>query len=240
LLFNIPDMSANESEINQKSLFISRKLDEDSIFHQLADKYGMTITDIPLIKIVKIPFSHTPKTDWIFFSSKNGIRFFFTQNPEVAPTVKYGVIGPSSAKTLAEYGKQADFIGKGTDLVNTGKDFRDVLGNDSILFPQAMDSLKTIQKQLAFTNTTYNIYTYKTILRTDFELPYADIVIFTSPSNVSAYLAKYKLDPRQLVIAMGRATQYKLAEHGIRNALLPNEYSEKGLYDILAKVFALE
>ena len=187
-----------------------------------------------MINIVRIPFSHTPQTDWIFFTSKNSINYFFEQQPLPAPGVKYGVISKSSANALITYGKQASFIGEGVDLNKIAKDFRQVLNNDSVLFPQAMDSLQTIQKHLAFTNTTYNLYTYKTILKTDFSLPYTDILIFTSPSNVKAYFSKYKIDGRQLVIAMGTSTKYKLSDYGIKDVLIPQEFSEKGLFDLIS------
>lgn len=218
-----------------KSIFISRSLETESAFYKAFPKESNMIIDLPLINIVKIPFSYTPQTDWIFFTSKNAIRYFFEQNPSLPDGVKYGVISPSSENTLIAFGKKADFIGNGVDLREIAKSFRIKLGNDSVLFPQAMDSLQTIQKQLAFTNTTYNLYTYKTILKTEFDLPYTDIAIFTSPSNVRAYFSKYKLDPRQIIIAMGTSTKYLLSEYGIKNVLIPNKFSEIGLCEILTK-----
>lgn len=216
-----------------KSIFISRSLTGDSVFYKQFQKTDVTVIDMPLIKLVKIPFSYTPQTDWIFFTSKNAIRYFFDQAPNLPAGVKYGVISSSSETILKEFGKQADFIGEGVDLAKIAKNFREVLQNDSVLFPQAMDSLQTIQKYLAFTNTVYNLYTYKTIIKNDFELPYTDVVIFTSPSNVKAYFSKYKLDSRQLVIAMGTSTKYKLSEYGFRDVLIPEEFSEKGLCDLV-------
>lgn len=217
-----------------KSIFISRSLSQDSIFFKRFQKSDTTVIDMPLISIVKIPFSYTPQTNWIFFTSKNAIRYFFEQTPNLPAGVKYGVISSSSENTLKAYGKQADFTGEGVDLAKIAKNFREVLQNDSVLFPQAMDSLQTIQKYLAFTNTVYNLYTYKTIIKNDFELPYTDVVIFTSPSNVKAYFSKYRLDSRQLVLAMGTSTKYKLSEYGFRDVLIPEEFSEKGLCELVA------
>lgn len=217
-----------------KSIFISRRLERESPFFKRFKREGTTVIDLPLINIAKIPFSFTPQTQWIFFSSKNSIKYFFDQNPSLPQNVKYGVIGSSSAMELKKHGREADFAGQGVDLVKIARQFREVLGNDSVLFPQAMDSLQTIQKQLAFTNTIYNLYTYKTILRTDFELPYTDVVVFTSPSNVKAYFSKYTLDSRQTIIAMGASTKYALAERGHRDVLIPNEFSEEGLCNLIA------
>lgn len=100
-----------------------------------------------------------------FFSSRNSVKHFFAQNPELPPHVKYGVVSLGSANELLLYDKKADFVGEGTDLVKIAKRFREVLQDESVLFPQAMDSLQSIQKQLAFTNTTYTYIPIKPFLK---------------------------------------------------------------------------
>lgn len=220
-------------KLSGKKIFISRKLLPDSPFNILLKDQNHQVIDQSLIQITQIRFSYTPQTNWIFFTSKNAIDYFFAQNPDVPMAVKFGVISNASAKYLLKYDVAADFIGKGVNLVNIAKEFREILQNDSILFPQAIDSYQTIQKQLAFTNTCYNLYVYKTNIRTDFDLPYSDILIFTSPSNVTAYYNKYKFDSRQLVIAIGSTTKYKLTEYNVANVLTPDSFDEKGLLDVL-------
>lgn len=218
--------------IRNKTLFISKKLSDNSVFREL-EKYDVTIIDEPLIKFTQIPFSYTPQSKWIFFSSKNAIDYFFVQRPEIADGTLYGVIGKHSAAHLSTFGKTADFIGEGVDVAQIAKHFREVLKDDSVLFPQAMDSMRSIQKYIAFSNTLFNLYTYKTAIRDDFEIPYTNIVIFTSPSNVNAYLAKYKIDERQRVIAMGSATRFRLSEFGIKNVSTPDFFGEEGLIQLL-------
>jgi uroporphyrinogen-III synthase len=191
--------------------------------------------DQSLIQINQIRYSYTPQTNWIFFTSKNSIDYFFAQNPDVPKRVKYGVISSASAKHLSNHKVAADFIGNGVSLVHIAKEFRDVLNNESVLFPQAIDSYQTIQKHLAFTNTCYNLYVYKTSIRTDFDIPYSNILIFTSPSNATAYYSKYKADSRQIVIAIGSTTKYKLSEYKVTNVLTPNSFNEEGLVDLLMK-----
>ncbi len=218
--------------IRNKTLFISKKLSDHSVFREL-EKYDVRITDEPLIKFTQIPFSYTPQSKWIFFSSKNAIDYFFVQRPEIAEGTLYGVIGKQSAAHLSTFGKIADFIGEGVDVAQIAKHFREVLKDDSVLFPQAMDSMRSIQKYIAFSNTLFNLYTYKTAIRDDFEIPYTNIIIFTSPSNVNAYLAKYKIDERQQVIAMGSATRFRLSEYGIKNVSTPDFFGEEGLIQLL-------
>lgn len=216
-----------------KSVFISRKVDENGAFTRLKNNTTITLIDEPLIEINPVRYSYTPQTKWIFFSSKNSITYFFAQNPILPTNVNYGVVSIVSANYLLTFGKEANFIGQGNNMLQIAKDFKEALKNDTVLFPQAIDSLQTIQKQLSFTNTCYNLYVYKTIIKSDFTIPYTDILIFTSPSNVLSYFNKYKIDSRQLVIAMGDATKYKLTEYGIFNVLVPNSFSENGLYELL-------
>lgn len=229
----ISNMNTEITRLMGKSIFISKKLQIDSPFQAFDQTKDFKIIDEALIKISQIRFSYTPKTKWIFFSSKNAIKHFFEQEPEIAADVYFAVISPVSANYLITFGKTATFIGEGVDIIKIAKDFRDTLKNDSVLFPQAIDSIQTIQKQLSFTNTCHNLYVYKTVIRADFDIPYSEIVIFTSPSNVKAYLSKYKISTRQTVIAIGGATKNTLKTHGISNVLTPNSFDEKGLFDVL-------
>jgi len=225
----------NSEAISQdiKSVFMSRKVEENGVFTRLKNNTNITLIDEPLIEINPVRYSYTPQTKWIFFSSKNSITYFFAQNPILPANVNYGVVSIVSANYLLTFGKEANFIGQGNNMLQIAKDFKEALKNDTVLFPQAIDSLQTIQKQLSFTNTCYNLYVYKTSIKSDFTIPYTDILIFTSPSNVLSYFNKYKIDSRQLVIAMGDATKYKLTEYGIFNVLVPNSFSENGLYELL-------
>mgnify|MGYP000845479821 CR=1 len=225
-------------KLKGKSIFISRKLNSDSPFVSLTKEEDCKIIDQSLIKITQIRYSYTPQTNWIFFTSKNAIDYFFAQNPDVPKDVKYGVISNSSANHLKTHHISADFIGKGVNLLNIAKEFRETLQNDSVLFPQAIDSYQSIQKQLAFTNTCYNLYVYKTNIRTDFDLPFSDILIFTSPSNVIAYYNKYKVDPRQMVIAIGTTTRFKLHEYNVMDVLIPDSFDEKGLFDCVVSTIS--
>lgn len=220
-------------KLKGKSIFISRKLNSDSPFVSLTKEEDCKIIDQSLIKITQIRYSYTPQTNWIFFTSKNAIDYFFAQNPDVPKDVKYGVISNSSANHLKKHHISADFIGKGVNLLNIAKEFRETLQNDSVLFPQAIDSYQSIQKQLAFTNTCYNLYVYKTNIRTDFDLPFSDILIFTSPSNATAYYNKYQPDSRQTVVAIGSSTKQKLNEYNVANVLTPLSFNEQGLLDCI-------
>lgn len=194
---------------------------------------GYDVVNESLINISQIRFTHTPPTKWIFFSSQNAIKHFFAQKPEVKPGVKYGVMSSVSAEYLAEFNKKAEFIGKGVDVTQIAKDFADFIKDDTVLFPQAIDSLQTIQKQLSFTNICHNLFVYKTTKRIDFELPHAELLVFTSPSNAQAYFEKYKHEKGQKVVAIGSTTFNQLKNYGIKNIGLPVSFDEIGLLNAI-------
>lgn len=215
-----------------KNIFISRKIETD-LFDALKVRPGITLIDESLIKITQVRYSYAPKTKWIFFSSKNGIKYFFVQNPELETDVKFAVIGQSSADYLATFKHKVDFVGKGIDINKIAEDFVAVLQDESVLFPQAIDSLKTVQKHISFSNASHNLFVYKTEIRTDFSIARPDMLVFTSPSNAVAYLGKNKIDSKQIVIAIGATTRNKLKALGVKNILIPETFSEQGLLDLM-------
>jgi len=69
---------------------------------------------------------------------------------------------------------------------------------------------------------------YETILSHDAEPSGAEILVFTSPSNVEAYFANNLIQPDQKIIAIGKSTGKKLDEVGL-SYTLPFSPDETGL-----------
>lgn len=228
-------MNIQTTATGSKIIFISRDIKEESELMALLKKSGHQVHAESLIHIDQVRYSYTPQTDWIFFSSKNAIRYFFAQQPDLKDTVKFGVMSPSSAKYLLRHEKTASFIGEGVDVTAIAKQFAAFVKDETVLFPQALDSLQSIQKQLSFTNNCFNLFVYKTTLRTDFIIPEADLLVFTSPSNVRAYFETYKFNSYQLIIAIGMATAGELKNYGIKDPAIPEAFTEKGLLDAICK-----
>lgn len=228
-------MNHSSVPVDNKSIFVSKKLTSISHLSIELNALGYHVIAEPLIKIEKIRFTHTPKTDWIFFSSQNAIQYFFIQNPELSTNVKYAVLSQSSADFLLKFDKKADFIGEGVDVTQIAKDFAKVVNDESVLFPQAIDSLQSVQKHLSFTNACHNLFVYKTSIRKDFDLPIANVLAFTSPSNVEAYFEKYKLIDGQKTVAIGSTTAFKLRSYGIKNTELATAFNDIGLLEAIKK-----
>lgn len=233
-------MTISDVSFEKKSIFISRNLRPISPLLVKLNSLGYEVLHDSLITFSKIRFTHTPPTQWIFFSSGNAISYFFTQNPELKPGVKFGVMSAVSADYLAEFGKKADFIGEGVEINKIAKEFAHVIKDDTVLFPQAIDSLQTIQKHLSFTNICHNLSVYKTTLRTDFVLPQAELLVFTSPSNVQAYFEKYRPEKDQKIVAIGSTTLNTLKGFGIKDVAMPHAFNETALLEVILELLEVK
>ena len=98
------------------TVFISRELSGSSEFKNLLAAAGWQVEGRSLVALAPLPFREMPDCDWIFFSSKNAVRFF-SQNIENQnidlPKSKWAALGQATAKVLAEYVGKVDFVGTG-------------------------------------------------------------------------------------------------------------------------------
>jgi hydroxymethylbilane synthase len=210
-------------------VFITRELAMDSFLFRALDANRYKIHGKSLIDVRPIRFTSIPETDWIFFSSRNAVSAFFGQNPQLKEGVKFAVIGTGTESALKSHGYEASFVGKTADTGEVGKAFSIVADGHSVLFPQARKSMRSVQKQLSFQTKVFDLFVYSTEIKTDIEAPDADVVIFTSPSNVEAYFEKFNLEKVQRVIAMGTTTAAKLKTYGVSDPVLPEYPDDAGL-----------
>ena len=71
---------------------------------------------------------------------------------------------------------------------------------------------------------------YETLVLNNIELPKTDILLFTSPSNVAAYMHHHTLGTEK-IIAIGKSTGKQLEMHGYTNYTLPQTVNEMGLVE---------
>ncbi len=215
-----------------KKVFISREIGGHSYFRRALEKHHIEIEGRSLIRtfpIVNIldPF-YLKNIDWIFFSSRNGVEYFFKLNPLLSKKVKFGVVGRGSEDTLRKFGHLATFVGESGDIVEVAEEFAKLVVGQTVMFPRAQDSLQTIQKSLGSTTKIIDLPIYETVIEDKIDGTTAEILIFTSPSNVEAYFVDNLLDPEQKVIAIGNSTGKKFEEMGVKYTL-PYSPDEIGL-----------
>lgn len=221
--------------LKPSSVFITRDERKNDYFKKALHSNGFTVHLRSLIEIKQIRIKQVPKTDWVFFSSKNSVKYFFEQNPKFEQ-VKFGAVSKSTSDEIRRYGQKADFIGYSTDTRLTGKQFASVVGNKTVLFPQAKGSLKSVQKQFVKAGQAIDLVVYETIKNSIDDLPSAEIVVFTSPSNVEAYFEKHKLNASQKIVAMGDATAHSLLKKNYKTNAMPPSFDDLGLVQAVMSV----
>ncbi len=215
-----------------QKVFISRELSENSYFRKALKKHNIEIEARSLIRtvpvILKLDNFILRNVDWVFFSSKNAVEYFFQLDPLLPKKVKFGVMGSGSEDALRRQGYFVDFSGEGIDSADVAAEFAKLANGTTVLFPSAEGSLRSIQKVLSADTKIIDLPVYETILEDNIEQSGAEIMVFTSPSNVEAYFANNLIHPDQRVIAIGKSTAKKLDEIQVKYTL-PYSPDETGL-----------
>ena len=214
------------------SVFITRELSDQSYFRRALEKHHIKIDARSLIRTVptftKLDSFIFRHVDWIFFSSKNAVDYFFQLSPVLPKDVKFGVMGAGSEEMLRKKGHFTSYVGESGDTAEVAAEFAEMVKGQTVLFPGAEGSLKSIQKGLSPDTKVIDLPVYATVLEEDVEASGADVLVFTSPSNVDAYFAENLLDPYQKVVAIGKSTGKKFDEMGVKYTL-PYSPDEVGL-----------
>jgi hydroxymethylbilane synthase len=225
-------LSFDNSRKLPASVFISRDISEHSYFRKALEKHHINIEARSLIRtvpvIMKLDSYILKHVDWVFFSSKNAVEYFFKLEPVLPKGVKFGVMGAGSEEMLRRLGHFTDFVGVGIDSADIAEEFGKIASGGTILFPGAEDSLKSVQKGLPANTHIIDLPIYATVLEEEVGSSNAEVLVFTSPSNVDAYFTENLMDPYQKVIAIGKSTGKKFDEMGVKY-ILPFSPDEVGL-----------
>jgi len=211
-----------------KKIFISRNLNKKSPFVKALQEEKVEIIGKGLIRFSAINFNTVPDHDWLFFYSKNGFKYFEKAlkkaNIQRPSSSKWASFGISTAQLLPEI----DFVGSG-DPQRTANAFLKKAENQKVLFIQARNSQRSIQKILDSKIQAMELAVYKNTPKKKFDIPSCEILCFTSPLNAKAYFSKYALQKKQKVISIGKTTANALTELGIKKVVLADNPSEIGL-----------
>lgn len=216
-----------------KRVFITRTLAPDSFFRRALTHYGYTVYAQTLLDFGAVPFDpQLPDTDWVFFSSKNGVGFFFDQQPILPPNVRFGAIGEATAHAIRQFGYEVAFVGMGSDTTMVAFEFAAVARGKKVLFPQPTNSLQTVQNVLGDVIRSKTLVVYRNSPIANFDIPVCDILLFTSPANAQNYYRHYPILPEQKVIAIGPTTARALNDLGVSDYVLSHSSHEISLVDI--------
>jgi hydroxymethylbilane synthase len=212
-----------------KKVLITKSLDSNSFFKNTLEANGYQVEGVSFIEPRMVNYTSVPKTDWMFFSSANAVKYFFTQNPILDSHVKFGAVGKTTEEELNKHHKAVDFVGKHVDISKTGQEFKNLIGSKTVLFPLAKGSMRTIQQQFDDISKVIDLVVYETELKKQLVKESFEVLVFTSPSNVQAFFESNKIQANQSAVAIGRSTEKKLMEYGVKKCVVPSTLSEIGL-----------
>ena len=218
-------------------IFISRYLKPDSPFFKRLLVHQYQIISESLIQFSEVNIDRIPTSDMLFFYSKNAVRYAI-KNARLRTIMQQrqlATMGRGTAKVLAEFGFEADFIGSGIPA-EIALRLESYAANQSILFLRANNSRQSIQLHLPSHIHAQDMVVYNNNPKTDFNIPEVDLLVFTSPINAQAYFGKYSFMMDQQVLAIGHTTARALSDLGIPDVLIADEASEESLVDKILEV----
>lgn len=191
-------------------LFISKTIEESTWLKSFCDERKWSLEAVSLIDFSVLSFEIPSKTEVIFFSSKNGVRYFLEQS-EIPANVVTACVGKETARVLRKHNIQPAFIGENSgNPLSVGKEFLKFAGDKHVFFPTSNASLHTIANLLPETQKTIaSIYETKQVPQ---KLAEADLYIFSSPSNVEAFIEENTLPENARIIAWGYVTEKALMD----------------------------
>lgn len=157
-----------------------------------------------------------PQFDWVFFPSREAVKFFLQCYPNHLKDIRIGALGVGTAHALKEQGIQVEYVGESNDLTKVASSFASFLDKKrTVLFPHSEASKNTLQEAWKSSEKVelvpIEIYTTKT--NSGMYVPETDIAFFTSPSNVLGWIDNGGKPDQVIGIAMGDTTFSELQKH---------------------------
>ncbi|GJM34050.1 MAG: uroporphyrinogen-III synthase [Saprospiraceae bacterium] len=221
--------------MNQLQIFITRDLKPDSSFRQMLEAEGWQVYGESLVAFSEESIQVVPETDWIFFYSGHAVVYFWEGLRKIDVRLpvhtKLATLGKGTATKLTELGYKASFVGTGKPQ-EVARQFVAIAEGQTVLFPRALHSRMSIQKELDGKIVVHDLVVYKNVLRTDFEIPRAKYLVFTSPMNAKAFFQRYS-STEGVMIAIGDTTAAALHTLDQPHAWVAESPSEEHLAELI-------
>jgi uroporphyrinogen-III synthase len=170
--------------------------------------------------------------DWIFFSSREGVKHFFQQVP-TPPIARIAAIGAATAEDICAF-STVDYVGASSDTHAIAKTFAQLVGKSLVLFPISEQSVRTVQQSLPQEQVT-EVLCYRTTSVVA-QLPPFQLYVFSSPSNVRSFFETNTIATGASVIAFGKRTAIQLAAYGCAKVTIPDQLNPSFLADTIKQI----
>ncbi len=214
-----------------KTVFVSRDLGPKSPFREQLEKQGWQVTGQSLIRFEAVPFDWPGEAEWIFFTSRKGVAFFWEGIGEDLPSLRgyrIACMGKGTAAECVDRGMVPDFIGNGRPEA-VACDLAQQVKGSKVLFPIGERSLRSVQSIWKEDVRQEDLIVYRQEPKRDLAPFPASIYVLTSPLNCRILLGQELADRRAIFVAIGKTTAKTLAGYGITHIRVASEASEEGL-----------
>lgn len=202
------------SAIQPKKVFISRDVEEGDYFYSFLTKAGFEVEAKNLLNIHGVAFESDGKADWLFFTSRNGVKHYFDQvkySKENCP--KIGAVNAGTESAIKVLGYDVNYVGTSAYTKNTAEEFGQ-LATGKVILPQAVHARGVMEKSLGHCEVI-SLPVYNNTILDEVDATDADILVFTSPLNAESYLNKHALKSTQQIVSIGPSTQTAIESLGI-------------------------
>lgn len=213
-------------------IFISKDPKDLSIELQTLVQKGVLEAQ-SLIDFSAVPFECPPAHDILFLASIRAAEFFFTN---CQTSAQIACAGLETAKKVAErYQKEVNFIAQHSDQPELEAQKFNVWRNGrSVCFPSSQLSVGTYAALIPESEKTI-LPVYNTRFK-NLQIKEKDIYVFSSPSNVRAFLEHNTISAQAQVVAWGSSTAQELVTKQISVSKVLNGQQQADLLTWLSKV----
>lgn len=216
-----------------KSLFISKELSEAAQLEKFCKQHSIELSAHSLISFEPVHFTYSCDVNCVFFSSPRSASYFL-KSVKLDSSQLIGAAGEATKTQIEAFGYKVDFVPFNSGLTEqSSQEFAEWLADKTVLFPISTISNKSYASKLKDEQVSF-VIVYETQLNPK-KIPTCDGYVFTSPSNVEAYLKMNSIAKDKLVIAYGESTNARLIEAGILNARILKTSSVDAVIDLLGK-----
>ena len=213
-------------------LFLSNSEIVDNQFLDFCSQHNIELNAKSLIAFNAVEHDDEINADVVFFSSPRSVDFFYKSLKD--KNVSLAVLGSGTARRLNELGFSADFAGSASGNPEAvAEEFLSWLGDRTVLFPLSSRSNRSISRHVP-TAQLKEVVVYETV-NTPEKIDVSQIYVFTSPSNVEAFLSQNALPGDAVVIAWGKTTEKRMLEQGMRPTFVLETSSLRELEQVLRK-----
>jgi len=213
------------------SIFISRDLAADSVLARACTDHAISVHAESLLDFEVVPGSWPTHGNWLMFSSRTAVAMFALQDQSLFADCHFGAIGEGTARALRRLGVTVSVTLDPLDLDQSCRDFAVKVAGQTVVFPQAENSLRSIQERVADQVDVLDWVAYRNSPKKSFIIPEVQLAILTSPMNARNYLEHYPERKSNRMVAIGESTAKALRQAGAWNIFEARRPSDLALVE---------